>query len=171
MLIDAADLNEIFRDRAGLDVVSVGFADPAKEMQRVRITHVEAKGREHVSLRPEKLVDIITAVRHMEEMRNARTDDLFVFGGYEQRGEADQLEFDEADDSLREEAVDHVCRNEQGFGKQPEFGVDFNEPVHQDGTHLPLKLVLVIHVVRVRHRRGLMVSRDLIAPQNNATDL
>ena len=120
-------------------------------MQWVRVRQVEIQCREQIPFRFQDFLDAITPIGHVEEVDDGRADDFFVLGSDKQGGETDELELDEGDDASGEEAVDEVSRDEEGFGQEAEFGVNLNEPVHEDAPHLPLELGLLRHVVGVGH--------------------
>lgn len=150
-MVDARDLHEVLCHRPRLDVVVVGLGDPPEEVDRVGVAEVELEGLQEVPLRSEDLVVSVPSVGHVEEVLNRGTDDFFVLGSDEEGGGSDELELDEGDGSSREEPVDEVDGEEEGFGEETELSVDLDEPVDEDPTHLPLEFGLVGHVVPVWH--------------------
>lgn len=65
------------------------------------------------------------------------------------------MEFDERDDSGREETIDNVDGEEDGFRQESELGVNLDEPIDENSSHFPGDFVLVRHVVRFGHCREL----------------
>ena len=63
--------------------------------------------------------------------------------------ELESLEAVELDNLAGEEAVDDVDSKEEGLRQQPKTRVNLEQPVDKDAAHLPLELVLAVHVVRV----------------------
>jgi len=136
----------------------------------VGVAEVELEGLQEVPLRSEDLLVSVTSVGHVEEVLNRRADDFFVLGGDEESGGSDELELDEGDGSSREEPVDEVDGEEEGFGEETELSVDFNEPVDEDSTHLPLEFGLLGHVVVVGHRFDLREGEEEEGKQEGKRD-
>lgn len=133
-----------------MNVVPVGFGYTPKEVERVREGKVKVERREKVSFSLEHLGDVVSSIGHVDEMSDGRADDFLVLGSHEETGDADQLEFLERDDANGEESINEVGSDEQCLGEQAEFRVDLNQPVHDDATHVPVDLALIIHVVGFR---------------------
>lgn len=115
-MVDDGHLQEVLGNGSGLNVVAVGLGDASEEVDRVGVGEVEADHLKNVALRLEDLLLLVAAIGHEQEVLHRRADDLFVLGGNEESGDADELKFDKADDANREKAVNDVRREEDGFG-------------------------------------------------------
>ena len=154
-LVHDGDLQEVFGQSAGLQVVVVRLADAAKEAHGPGPPQLKVQHAQHEALGLENLVDAVARIHHVDDLLNRRTVDLFVFGGDEESGGANELKLSEGDDLDREEAIDVVDGEEQSLGEEAEPVVDLNQPVHEDRAHRPLNLGLVVHVVGVGEHLGL----------------
>lgn len=134
---------------------AAGGEDVPEKVDRVGVREVEVELGEHMSLGAKDLVVLVAAVGHEEEVGDRGAHDFLVLGGDEERGDSDELELDERDFLEREEAVDDVGREEDGFGEKAELGVDLDEPVDEDAPHLPRHLGVGEHVIGAGHRREL----------------
>ena len=151
--LETLNLKEVFGDGPRLDVVVVGLAYSAQEVDRVRVAHVPLEGLEHVAFRLQNLGLGVRRVGAVEEVLSTGGDDLLDLCGDEEAGDADELEFRQGHDPHREEPINDVDREEERLWKKPEAGVDLDEPVRQDATHVPGKILLHLHVVGVGHSR------------------
>lgn len=150
-MVDEGNLHEIFGKGTGLNVVVVRLGATAQEVERVGVVQAEFENLEDVAFRLENLLVGVSSVSHVDEVLNRRCHDFFVLGRDEHRGESDKLKLLERHNSERQEAVDDVDGKEEGFGEQAELVVNLDEPVDKNAAHLPLQVLLVVHVVRVGH--------------------
>lgn len=105
-------------------------------------------------------------VRDVLEIADVRGQDFLVLGRNKHGGNTNQLDAIELNDLLRQEAINDVDGQEQCLGQKVEASVDLDEPVNQNAARLPLQLVLMVHVVRVRQRGRLdanEVVKDLVS--------
>lgn len=154
-MVDDTDLHEVLGHGSALNVVAIGFRDPSEEVDGVGVGEVEVDVAKNVAFGFEDFVVFVSTVSHVEEVGNGRAHHFLVLGSDEEGGNSDELKFNEGDDTGGEEAIDDVGREEDGFGEEAEFGVNLDEPVNQDSSHFPGNLVLIRHVVDVRHSREL----------------
>ena len=148
-VVEAANLKEILSECAGLDVVVVGLGDTAEEVHGVWVGEVVVQGTKDETLSLEDLGLGEAVVGNVLEVLNVGREDFLVLGSDEHGGDTNELEAVELDDLAREEAVDDVDCQEEGLRQQPKTRVNLEKPVNKDAAHLPLELILAIHVVRV----------------------
>jgi hypothetical protein len=67
-----------------------------------------------------------------------RSHDLLVLGSDEHRGDTDELELDEGDDSEGEESVDDVDGDPERLGSHLVSDVDLLKPVDEGRSHRPV---------------------------------
>ena len=119
--LQAHSLNQILGNGPSLDVVSVGFADPAQEMDGVGVTQIPIKCLEHILLHLENLVLGVSVFSTVKKLCDRRCDDLLKLRSDKEAGEPHQLEFGQGYDANREEAVDGVDGEEKSLGDQMEM--------------------------------------------------
>lgn len=56
------------------------------------------------------------------------------------------MEFDEGNDVFGEEVINKVGGDEEGFGEELEFGVDFDDLIYEDLMYFLLEFSLVVYV-------------------------
>ena len=71
---------------------------------------------------------------------------------------ADELQLDDGDDALAEEAVDDIDRDPERLREKVVTEVHLEEPIDERLTHVPSNFVLARHVFRVRHHGNLSES-------------
>lgn len=123
------------------------------------VVHAPLECLEDVLLGLQDLALGVGRVSAVKEVLRRGRDDLFDLGSDEHARDPDELEFGEGDNARGEEAVNDVDREEKGLWEKTEAHVDLDEPVSKDAAHLPCEVLLVVHVIRVRHRRSLERSR------------
>lgn len=150
-VVDERDLHQILADSASLDVVVIGFGDSSEEVHRVGIAEIILESGEGISLSTQDFIDSEAVVSDVDEVAYMGRQNLLVLGCDEHGGNTNQLKLIQRDDLGRQEAVNDVDSKEERLREQPEPSVDLDEPVDEDTTHLPLEIVLVIHVVGIWH--------------------
>ena len=144
------NFEEVFGKRSCLQVIVIRLANAAQETHWAGPSKFELQHGKHKSFRLQDLVDGVAAVDHVHNLLNRRTVDLLVFGGNENGCCSHELQFAKGDHFAREEAINVVDAQEQCLRKEVKSVMHLDEPVHQHGTHRPLDLVLVVHVVGIR---------------------
>ena len=119
--LQAHSLNQILGNGPSLDVVSVGLADPAQEMDRVGVTQIPIECLEHISLRLENLILGVSVFGMVKKLCDRWCDDLLELRSDKEAGEPHQLEFGQGYDVNGEEAVDGVDGEEKSLGDQMEM--------------------------------------------------
>ncbi len=151
--LEALDLKQVLPNGTDLDVVFVRFTDPAEEVNGVRVAQIPVNGLEDIALGLKDLGFRVRGVRTVEEVGRGGSDNLLHLRGNEHARDPHELQLREGNHTRGEEAVNDVNTEEQGLWQEAETRVDLDEPVGQDATHFPGEVLLVGHVVRVRHRR------------------
>ena len=144
-----------------MNIVVVGLGDAAEKVHGVGVAKVVVKGRQDKALRTEDLGLSEAIIGDVTEVGDVRGENLLVLGGNEHGGDTDKLKTIELDDLCTQETIDDVDGKEERLGQQVEAGMDLNEPVDENAASLPLKVVLVIHVLGVRHRLAFEVAKVL----------
>ena len=119
--LQAHSLNQILGNGPSLDVVSVGLADPAQEMDRVGVTQIPIECLEHISLRLENLILGVSVFGMVKKLCDRWCDDLLELRSDKEAGEPHQLEFGQGYDVNGEEVVDGVDGEEKSLGDQMEM--------------------------------------------------
>lgn len=145
-MIKETDLHEVLAQSSGVDVIVIRLGDTTEEVHRVRITEVIVQAGQDPALSSEDLLLREAVIGDVAERSYVRGENLLVLGSNEHACNADELEAVETDHLARKETVDDVNRKEEGFGKEVEAVVDFDEPVDKDTAHLPFEIFLIIHV-------------------------
>lgn len=148
-VVETADFKKVLSESTRLDVVVVGLGDTAEEVHGVRVGEVVVEGGQDETLGLEDLGLGEAIIGNVLEVLDVRRQDLLVLGSNEHGGNTNELKTVKLDNLAREETVDDVDSKEQSLGQEPEAGVNLQQPVDEDATHLPLKLVLAVHVVWV----------------------
>lgn len=113
--IYASHFHKVLCDGSAVDIILVGLANATKEVDWVGVGQIVANHLKHVSFRLEDLFVSVAAIGHVQEGRDGRADNLFVFGSDEKSSDTDELELDERYSADRKEAVDNVGSEEDGF--------------------------------------------------------
>ena len=148
-VVETANLKQILAESAGLDVVVVGLGDTTEEVHGVGVGEVVVQGTKDEALGLEDLGLGEAIIGDVLEVLDVGREDFLVLGSDEHGGDTDELEAVELDNLAGEEAVDDVDSKEEGLRQQPKTRVNLEQPVDKDAAHLPLELVLAVHVVRV----------------------
>lgn len=151
-----SNLHEVLGKGTCLDVVVVGLGATAQKVERIGVVESKVQDLEDITFRLEDFLVRVSTVGHVDEVLDRRSHDFFVLGSDEHGRQADELELLERDDPEREEAINDVDGKEKRLGKEAELVVDLDEPVNENAAHLPLQVLLVVHVVRVGH--GLLLK-------------
>jgi hypothetical protein len=150
-VVEQRNLHEELAQRPRLKVVIVGLGDPPHPRVRAAVTRdVELEALEDNPLATKDLVATVSALGHVNEFLDGGSHDLLVLGGDEHGGDTDELELDKRDDAVREETVDEVDGDPEGFGEHVVTHVDLEEPIDERRSHGP---------VDERGERGGLVSR------------
>lgn len=160
-VIEEADLHEVLANGTGLDVILISLGDAAKEVHRIGIAEVIVQGGQDVSFGVEDLGLSESIIGNVSEVGNVRGENLFVLGRNEHGSNTDKLQTVELNNLGREETINDVHRKEESLRQKVETRMDFDQPVNENATHLPLEIVLVRHIIGVRSRRDLQVTQVL----------
>lgn len=160
-MVQQADLHQILAKGTGLNIVVVGLGDAAKKVHGVGVAKVVVEGRQDEALRAEDLGLSEAIIGDVAEIGDVRGENLLILGGNEHCGNTDKLKTIELDDLCTQETIDDVDGKEQRLGQQVESSMDLNEPVDENTASLPLEVVLVVHVLRVRHGFAFQVTEVL----------
>lgn len=103
----------------------------------------------HEALCLQDLVNRISTVHHVDNFLDRRTVNLFILGGDEDSSRADQLQLAQGYNFARQESINVVDTKEQSLGQKVEPMMDLDNPIHKDGSHGPLDLRLIVHVMSI----------------------
>lgn len=81
------------------------------------MTDFELQCLQHYSLALQNLLLRIALVRHEDELFDGRGENLLVLRSDEHRCHADELQLEDGDNPLRQEAIDNVDSDPQRFWK------------------------------------------------------
>ena len=85
------------------------------------------------------LFGTVRVVANKYKLVDTRGLDLLHLAGDEHAPNADELQPAAGDAHVREEAIDDVCREEEGLAVQVELFHDVHEPVNEHGAHRDLQ--------------------------------
>ena len=160
-VVKQADLHQVLAEGTRLNIVVVGLGDATKEVHRVGIAEIIVKSAEDESLGAEDFRLAEAIIGDMTEVGNMGREDFLVFGRDEHGSNADQLQTIQEDNLLGEESINDVDSQEEGLREQVETSMDLDQPVNENASCLPLKVVLVRHVLRIGHGATLEVVEIL----------
>lgn len=148
-VVEAANLEKVFAESTGLDVVVVGLGDATKEVHGVGVGQVVVQSTKDETLSLEDLGLSEAIVGDVLEVLDVGREDFLVLRSNEHGSDTDKLKAVELDNLARQEAIDDVHCQEKGLRQQPKARVNLQQPVDEDATHLPFEFILAVHVVRV----------------------
>src|SRR5690242_21822230 len=90
-MVEAADLEQVLAECAGLDVVVVGFGYSAEEVHGVGVAQIIVQSGKNKALSTEDLLLGEAIIGNMAEVLDVGGKDLLVFGGNEHGGDTNQL--------------------------------------------------------------------------------
>lgn len=148
-LIHDGNLQKVLGQSSGLKIIVVSLANTAQEAHGSRPAKFKLKHAEHEAFGLQDLINRITTIDHVYNFVDRWAVDLLVLRSNEDSSGANQLKLAQGDNLAREEPIDIIDTEEEGFWEETKAVVDLNQPVHQDGTHGPLNLGLHIHVMGI----------------------
>lgn len=102
-MVQQRHLHQEFTKGPCLDVIIVSLADATTPGVRGTIAgNIEVEGGKDDTLALENLIALITALGHEDKLVHRGSEDLFILGGDEHRGNANKLELNEGHHLHRE---------------------------------------------------------------------
>lgn len=148
-VVEKGNLHKVLSESTGLDIVVIGLGDTSQEVHWVWVAQVVVECGKNVTLGAEDLLLSESIVGDMTEVLNVWRQDLLVLGRNEHGSDTNELETVELDNLCGQEAVEDVDSKEESLWQEVETGVNLDQPIDKDTTHLPLQIFLVLHVLWV----------------------
>ena len=109
----------------------------------------------------------ISALGHPDELSHLWGQNFFVFRRDKHSGNANELEFDQRNDTFGEESINDIDGNPKRLGKHVVLEVNLYEPVDKRLPHGPRNFVLLGHIIWTCHH--FLLERGVRLEEGSAT--